>query len=85
MEHDKAQELRDADGKLVGYFLPPQAYAELRGGYEELRQQVRESVPIATEEQEEEFRQQLANETWLDGDRVLTDFIRELRGGNGPT
>lgn len=83
MESDKTLELRDASGKVVGYFVPAQAYAELRDGYEEFRQRLRSSVPVATEEQEEEFRRQLATEPLIDGEEAISALIRELRGENG--
>lgn len=83
MEHDKAQEIRDADGNVIGYFVQADEYAELRRQNEAFRERLMASLPHATEEQEEEFRQQLATGTWLDAEKVIAELVAELRGTNG--
>ena len=83
MTDNGAQELRDANGNIVGYFVSPGEYTELRRQNASFRERIMATLPVATEEQEEEFRQQLATGTWLDGEKVIAELISELSGTNG--
>ncbi len=83
MQKDNAQELRDENGKLVGYIVSPDEYTELRRQNDLFRKRIMATLPAATEEQEKEFRQQLESGTWLDGEKVIAELVAELRGTNG--
>ncbi len=83
MDPFKAQEIRDATGNVIGHFMPGKSYLQLRDVYEDLRQRMRASVPLATPEQEEEFRRQLATEPLIDGEEAVSAILRELEDGNG--
>jgi hypothetical protein len=80
-------EIRDANGQLVGYFVPAEELNRLDTEVEALRRQretaerqLRSLLPAATAEQEELFRRQLDEGRWADGEQVIADIISDLRG-----
>jgi hypothetical protein len=80
-------EIRDASGRLVGYFIPAEELNRLDTEVETLRRQrataerhLRSLLPAATAEQEELFRRQLDEGRWADGEQVIADVISDLRG-----
>lgn len=77
-------EVRDADGRLVGYFVSPDELARLREENDTLRRHLKAVLPVATPEQEAEFRRQLDTGVWLDGDQVIAELTAELGDGNDP-
>lgn len=83
-------EVRDANGQLVGYFVPADELDKLNTEIEALRRQreavgrqLRSLLPAATAEQEELFRRQLDEGRWVDGEQVIDDVISELRVDRG--
>jgi len=83
-------EVRDASGQVVGYFVPADELARMNREFETLRRerdtferQLHSVLPAATPEQEEEFRKQLEEGVWVDGERVLESLAAELRSGDG--
>jgi hypothetical protein len=83
-------EVRDANGQVVGYFVPADDLARLDRELESVRRErdtferhLRSVLPAATPEQEEEFRRQLAEGVWVDGLAAIDSIIAELESGRG--
>ncbi len=77
MEKNKAQEIRDANGDVVGYFVPAPDFAHLLSLQEDneiLQRHLDSLLPVATPEEETEMASIMESAVPLDMDRLIREI-----------